>query len=74
MVHATGRYRNGTVELDQPLAIAEGTPIELDVYLSEASPEAEAETWSGIGMSRLEEEWDNPADAIYDDWKTLYGV
>jgi hypothetical protein len=27
-----------------------------------------------LGTDRLEEEWDNPEDAVYDDWKKLYGV
>lgn len=34
----------------------------------------EEEGWSELGMNRLEEEWDNPGDAIYDDWRKHYGV
>ncbi len=25
-------------------------------------------------LDAMEQEWDNPEDAIYDDWKNLYGV
>jgi hypothetical protein len=38
------------------------------------SAAAENEGWSLLGMQRLEQEWDNPADAIYDDWKALYSA
>jgi hypothetical protein len=27
-----------------------------------------------LGMGRLEFEWDNPKDALYDNWRELYGV
>jgi hypothetical protein len=33
----------------------------------------ENEDWRQLGMSRLEQEWDNPDDAIYDHWEDLYG-
>ena len=33
-----------------------------------------AHAWALLGTARLEEEWDNPQDAVYDDWKRLYGV
>ena len=37
-----------------------------------ADPSAiERDEFADLGMSRLEAEWDNPDDAIYDDWKTL---
>jgi len=34
----------------------------------------EHQEWVELGMSRLEPEWDNPEDAVYDDWKKLYSV
>ena len=40
----------------------------------ETDPIDEVEDWRDLSMSRLEQEWDNPEDAIYDDWKWLYGV
>ncbi|HEY1860561.1 MAG TPA: hypothetical protein VGG61_09425 [Gemmataceae bacterium] len=66
-----GRYRNQKVELDQPLELAEGIEVEVEIIPTET---AFAEAWRELGMKRLEEEWDNPRDAIYDDWRNLYGV
>ena len=74
MIRAKGRYRNQTLELEQPLALAEGTEVEIDIYVAGAPHSREHQQWHGLGMSRLEQEWDNPQDAIYDDWKKLYGV
>jgi hypothetical protein len=74
MIRRKGRYRNQTLELDQPLAVAEGTEVEIDIHVAEEAPGAEHQGWAELGMSRLEEEWDNPEDAVYDNWKKLYGV
>jgi len=62
------------LELEQPLALPEGTRVEVDVYLAEEAHSSEDHAWAVLGTARLEEEWDNPEDAIYDDWKRLYGV
>ena len=74
MIRAKGRCRNQTLEPDQPLALAEGTEVEIDVHLTEEAPGAEPQEWAELGMQRLDEEWENPEDAVYDDWKKLYGV
>ncbi len=74
MVRVKGRYRHQTLELEQPLTLAEGTEVEIDIYLAGEAQDAEHQGWTELGMSRLEAEWDNPEDAIYDDWKKLYGV
>jgi hypothetical protein len=66
VIRLKGRYLNQKVELDQPLDLAEGTEVEILVRTEE-------EDWSELGKARLEQEWDNPQDAIYDDWKTHYG-
>jgi hypothetical protein len=66
-----GHYRNQSVELDQPLNLPEGAEVVVTVEPVDAEVR---EDWSGLGMSRLEEEWDNPGDAMYDDWRALYGV
>jgi hypothetical protein len=68
------RVLHQNLELDQPLALAEGAEVEIDIHLAEEAQEAEPKGWAELGMNRLEEEWDNPEDAVYDDWKTLYGV
>jgi hypothetical protein len=66
-----GVYRNGKVELDQPLDLPDGSAVEVEVRL--VTPEAEDEAWRELGTSRMEEEWNNPQDAAYDDWRRLYG-
>lgn len=30
--------------------------------------------WQQLSLSAFEAEWDNEEDAIYDDWRTHYGV
>jgi hypothetical protein len=35
--------------------------------------EEEAE-WQKLSLAAFEREWDNPDDAIYDNWRELYGV
>ena len=69
MIRIKGRYRNQMVELDQPLNLAEGTEVDVEVH-----PVNDKQDWMELGMSRLEEEWSNSQDAIYDDWKKLYGL
>jgi len=74
MIRAKGRYRNQTLELDEPLALAEGAEVEIDIHLGEEAQGTDDQGWAELGTGRLEEEWNNPADAVYDDWKKLYGV
>jgi hypothetical protein len=39
------------------------------------SNEAQDENdWQNLGLSAFEQEWDNADDAIYDNWRALYGV
>ena len=54
MIRTKGRYRNQTLELDQPLALAEGTEVEIDIHLAEEAPGAEHRGWAELGCSRLE--------------------
>ena len=70
MIRVTGRYTKQTLQLDRPLNLADGEEVEVLI----AESDREKEEWSQLGMSRLEEAWDNPQDAIYDDWKKHYGV
>jgi hypothetical protein len=71
MMRVKGRYRNQKVELDQPLGLADGTEVEVEIYPADASLK---DDWGELGMDRLEQEWNNPEDALYDDWRKLYGV
>ncbi|MBU6349969.1 MAG: hypothetical protein KGS73_07440 [Chloroflexi bacterium] len=44
----------------------------LDSVLAKESDE-EAD-WQQLSLNAFEREWDNEADAIYDNWRELYGV
>ena len=74
MIRRTGRYRNQKLELDEPLDLADGAEVEIDIHPNRAVQDSEAESWREQGMHRLEEEWDNPQDAVYDNWRQLYDV
>ncbi len=71
MIRIKGRYRQGRVELEEPIDVPDGTPVEVTV---QPMAEAADEDWRELGMDRLEQEWNNERDAIYDDWRRLYGV
>ena len=73
MIRAKGRYRNQMLELDQPLNLADGAEVEVEIH-PKGDEQDLKEAWTELGMSRLETEWDNAQDAIYDDWRKLYGV
>lgn len=32
------------------------------------------EEWMVLGLNALQKEWDNPEDAVYDDWREAYDV
>ena len=74
MTHTTGKYRRQRVDLDEPIELADGTLVEVQIRPIANSDRIERASWAQVGMDRLEEEWNNPEDAAYDDWKTLYGV
>jgi hypothetical protein len=60
--------------LDEPLNLADGTEVEIQVFESGQMKREEDETVKEFGLRRLGEELDHPDDSIYDDWKKLYGV
>jgi hypothetical protein len=74
MIRVKGRYRGQKLELDQPLDLPEGAEVVLEIRPVTGEESSDDEAWRELGMSRLEEEWDNPRDAVYDNWKKLYGV
>lgn len=74
MIRVTGRYQKQSVELDSPLSLIDGTVVELVVRVKADPTAVERDEFANLGMARLEEEWDNPEDAIYDNWKQLYGL
>jgi hypothetical protein len=70
-----GVYRDGKIELvELPGDVRDETRVIVTFLLAEEAQDNEQQGWAELGMSRLEQEWDSPADAVYDDWKKLYGV
>jgi hypothetical protein len=71
MIRTKGRYRHGQIELEGPIAIPEGALVDVTV-----GPETSSENdeWQLLGMDRLEQEWNNKRDAIYDHWRRLFGA
>jgi len=47
---------------------------DLDALVQPFSPELTSEPWSQLSAAALDADWDNPEDAIYDDWEQLYGL
>ena len=41
------------------------------LVVDEAVDEA---AWQQMGLAAFEQEWDNPDDAIYDNWRELNGI
>ena len=74
MIRVTGRYRGQKLELDQPLGLPEGAEVVLEIRRVTGEESSGDEAWREVGMCRLQDEWDNPQDAVYDDWRKLYGV
>ena len=71
MIRLKGRWEQSSLKLDQPLSLPEGTEVVVEIRTIDEATDAE---WRELGLQRLEAEWDNPADAVYDNWKELYGV
>jgi len=71
MIRLIGRCENKSLQLDQPVDLPDGTEVVIEIC---PVGDASDESWRDLGMSRLELEWDNPDDAIYDNWRELYGV
>jgi len=44
----------------------------LDSVLS-GKPDDEAD-WEGLSLTAFQRDWDNVEDAVYDNWRELYGV
>ncbi len=42
-----------------------------DIVSDEVEDESD---WQALSLSALQKDWDNPEDAIYDNWRELYGV
>jgi hypothetical protein len=74
VIRAKGRCEDQKLQLEKPLDLPEGTEVEVVIRTAEEMRAEEEQAWERLGMSRLEEEWDNPQDAVYDNWRKLYGM
>jgi hypothetical protein len=70
-IRLKAHVRNGRLEFPFPLELPDGE--EVDVLVQSASM-IESDEWHETAIGRLEEEWDNPEDAIYDNCRKLYGL
>jgi hypothetical protein len=66
MIRLKGRYRGEELELDQPLDLPEGTEVVVEIRSVTGDQGSDDEALRELGMSHLEEEWNNPQDAVYD--------
>ncbi len=41
------------------------------VLVDESDEEA---NWSAMALEAFQKDWDNPEDAVYDNWREIYGV
>ena len=39
-----------------------------------AKPKETVDPWTRLSAPAFDADWDNPEDAIYDDWQELYGL
>ena len=62
----------------RPLPIAERLQLIRLVIdgLSETVDEwaAEEQAWMALSLRALQKDWDNPEDAVYDEWREAYGL
>jgi hypothetical protein len=35
---------------------------------------AEENDWRALSLDSFQQDWDNPEDAVYDNWREVYGV
>jgi predicted transcriptional regulator len=78
-IRLSAEYADRLSRLAQAQAMSEEQIIEkaLDILfkLTELFDEnAERRGWSFLSQASLQRIWDNEEDAVYDNWKELYGV
>ncbi|MBI4675328.1 MAG: hypothetical protein HY741_27100 [Chloroflexi bacterium] len=70
-------------EAERLTALAAQEGVSADVLLHRAieqflalaaASETDRADWQALGLAAFEREWDNPEDAVYDQWREHYGV
>jgi predicted transcriptional regulator len=78
VVHLSPERAERLARLAQNKSTTEDALVEkaLDLLfdLADEGAEEERKAWRTLGVESLERVWDNDADAVYDNWKELYGV
>lgn len=60
---------------EQGVSITEWLQMALERLLGTGEDERAAiEEWQTLGLAAFEAGWDNPEDAVYDNWREAYGV
>jgi hypothetical protein len=60
---------------EQGVSVTEWLQVALERLLRAGEEEhAAMEGWQTLGLAAFEAGWDNPDDAVYDDWRQAYGV
>lgn len=69
------KYCGGVIAPLEKLNFPEGEEITVIIEDFPIKQAVEADLdWSGLSASGFAKDWDNEKDAIYDNWKKLYGV
>jgi predicted DNA-binding antitoxin AbrB/MazE fold protein len=63
------RFLHGLLEPLEATNLREGQKYEINI-----KPLAIGETWEELASHSFTKDWDNPADALYDNWQQYYGV
>lgn len=51
--------------------ITENNSVLSPVFKAEAMGETD---WNNMSLASFEKEWENPEDAVYDNWREVYGI
>ena len=78
-IHLSAESADRLSHLAQARQISEDQIIEkaLDILFSLTElldEQVERRGWSSLSENSLERVWDNDKDAVYDNWRVLYGV
>ena len=75
VVHISEERARKLEQTAQESGVSQDAVIEKALDLLFGNSEAEERTaWSTLSQPAFQRVWDNEADAVYDDWRTLYGV
>ncbi len=79
VVHLSADHAERLAQLAQIRGATEDALVEkaLDLLFGvtgDLSEQEERRAWGALGLKSLARVWENDADAVYDNWRELYGV